>query len=116
MKKPPVLPPSATEQLWTHAFLVLSAVMAAFALLDFQAGRLAHGLGDAGVACLLLGLMVQLPFVRAIVRASGADQSRADIAREVERIRALHPWADRLSSVGWMMLIGSLALRLTGMQ
>jgi hypothetical protein len=92
--------------------------MAAFALVDFDAGRLAHGLGDAGVACLMLSLMTQFPFVRALVESGARDvpaRAREESLRDADRLRAANPWADRLNHAGWMLLLTSLALRLTGL-
>jgi hypothetical protein len=91
--------------------------MGALALVDFDAGRFAHGLGDAGVACLMLSLMTRFPFVRAMVEAGARDtreQSREALMREAERLRSASPWAERLSHAGWMLLLASLALRLFG--
>ena len=109
--------PSQGELLWRGAFYGLSALMAALALVDFDAGRFAHGLADAGVASLMLSLLSQFPFVRAIVDAGARDEpkrSREDLLREAERLRAANPWAERLSHVGWMFLLASLVLRLAG--
>lgn len=91
--------------------------MAGMALVDFDAGRLAHGVGDVGIACLMLSLMTQFPFVRAVLQAGGQqapEQARAALIQEAERLRAEHPWAERLNRAGWMLLLASLALRLTG--
>jgi hypothetical protein len=104
--------------MWRNGFYGLSALMAALALVDFDAGRFAHGLGDAGVACLMLSLMSQFPFVRAVVEAGtrdAPDRSREVLLREAERLRTAHPWAERLSQAGWLLLLASLALRLTGL-
>ena len=109
--------PSQGEQLWRSTFYGFSALMAAFALVDLDAGRLAHGIGDAGVTCLLLSLMGQFPFVRAIVQAGARDAStdaREKLLRAAEQTRDASPWAERLSQAGWMLLLGSLLLRLAG--
>ncbi len=110
------IPPkeSTHERTWRNVFFYFSALMGALALVDFDAGRFAHGLGDAGVACLMLSLMTQFPFVRAIVRADPGAKSREDLLREVEKMRSAHPWADRLSAAGWLLLLASLILRAAG--
>ncbi len=107
---------SAGEALWRNAFFYLSALMGALALVDFDAGRFAQGLGDAGVACLMLSLMAQFPFVRALVTGAGSPRTRETLLREAERIRTSHPWSDRLASAGWVLLLASLALRAFGVE
>lgn len=116
-RRDPARPASQGEVLWRNAFFLFSALMGALALTDFEAGRLAHGLGDAGVACLMLSLMTQFPFVRAMVEAGSKEspeRAREKLLGEAERLRAANPWAERLSHMGWMLLLASLALRLTG--
>ncbi|MDL1862860.1 hypothetical protein FBR04_17810 [Betaproteobacteria bacterium PRO7] len=115
-KMPPPSAPSAGqgEIFWRNGFFYLSAVMAAFALVDFDAGRLAHGLGDAAIACLMLSLMTQYPFVRAIVAASKRAKPREELLREVQRLKEANPWGDRLSLAGWTLLAASLVLRAIG--
>lgn len=113
----PAQPASPGERLWRSAFFGSSALMGALALVDFDAGRLAHGLGDAGVACLMMSLMGQFPFVRAMVEAGSREapaKAREDLLREAERLRLANPWAGRLSQAGWMLLLASLALRAVG--
>lgn len=110
----PAPPAGQGETLWRNVFFYLSAVMTAFALVDLDAGRLAHALGDAGIACLMLSLMTQFPFVRAIVAASKHAKPREDVLREVQRLREANPWADRLSLAGWTLLAASLVLRAIG--
>lgn len=110
-------PVTQGERVWRQAFFVFSALMAALAMIDFDAGRFAQGLGDAGVACLMLSLMGQFPFLRAMVAAGSRDaptQAREELMREAERLRLANPWAGRLSHAGWMLLLASLTLRLTG--
>jgi AmiR/NasT family two-component response regulator len=102
------------ERTWRNVFFYLSAVMGALALVDFDAGRFVHGLGDAGVACLMVSLMTQFPFVQAIVRAESRTKSRDELLREVEKLRSAHPWAERLSAAGWLLLLTSLILRAVG--
>jgi hypothetical protein len=103
------------ELLWRRVFFVMSAVMGALALVDLEAGRTAHALGDVGVTCLMLSLMSQFPFVRAMVTASQSDKPREELLRDVERLRAANPWAERLSSTGWLLLLASLMLRAFGL-
>jgi len=113
----PAKPATPGEALWRNAFFIFSALMGAMALTDFDAGRFAHGLGDAGVACLMLSLMTQFPFVRAMVQAGSNEApgtAREKLLLEAERLRAANPWAERLSHLGWMLLLASLALRLIG--
>lgn len=109
--------PTPGELTWRNAFFYLSALMGAMALVDFDAGRVAHGLGDAGIASLMLSLMTQFPFVRAMVDAGGREasaQSREALLREAERLRAAHPWAERAGRAGWVLLLASLMLRVMG--
>lgn len=111
----PVRPKASTpERTWRGVLFYLSAAMGALALVDFEAGRLAHGLGDAGVACLMLSLLTQFPLVRAIVSPELHAKPRDEQLREVERLRAAHPWAERASTAGWLMLMASLILRAAG--
>lgn len=109
--------PTQGEVLWRSTFYGLSALMAAMALTDFDAGRFAHGLGDAGVTCLMLSLMTQFPFVRAMIEVGAREPSakaREELLREAERLRAASPWPERLSRAGWMLLLTSFVLRLAG--
>ncbi len=115
MSKPAQPQESVHERTWRNVFFYLSAMMGALALVDFDAGRLAHGMGDAGVACLMLSLMTQFPFLQAIARADSRAKSRDELLREVERLRSAHPWADRVSAAGWLLLFVSLILRAAGM-
>ncbi|HEU0203420.1 MAG TPA: hypothetical protein VFR86_23675 [Burkholderiaceae bacterium] len=101
------------ENWWRHGFFIMSAAMAASALVDLDAGRIAHATGDAGVACLMLSLLPQYPFVRAII--GGRSRPREELAREVEHFRERHRWVDRLGSTGWLLFLGSLILRAFGM-
>ncbi len=107
-------PASRGEALWRNAFFWLSAVMAASALVDLEAGRFAHGLGDAGVACLMLSLMTQFPFVRAIVAASKQQPPSEALLREARRLKVANRWSDRLGLAGWTLLAASLVLRAIG--
>jgi hypothetical protein len=113
----PAAPISQGERAWRNAFFLFSALMAALAMVDFDAGRFAHGLGDVGVACLMLSLMGQFPFVRTMVDAGSREspaKTRDELLREAERLRLANPWAERLSHAGWMLLLASFALRLLG--
>ncbi|MFN3566164.1 MAG: hypothetical protein ACK4V1_09320 [Burkholderiaceae bacterium] len=107
-------PGSQGENLWRNGFFYLSALMAAFALVDFDAGRLAHALGNAGIACLMLSLMTQFPFLRAIVAASKQAKPRDELLREVRRLKDANPWSERLGLAGWTLLAASLVLRAIG--
>ena len=111
-------PPTAGEALWRNAFFYFSALMGALALVDFDAGRLAPGMGDLGVACMMLSLMSQFPFVRAVVTGGtggAGPQARERLVAEAERFRAEHPWAERFSRAGWTLLLSSLLLRVIGL-
>jgi hypothetical protein len=111
---PKPVPPSAGERAWRNVLFYLSVLMGALALVDFDAGRIAHGLGDAGVACLLLSLEAQFPFVRALVAAGGQKQDPGELLRTVERHRQEHPWSHRIGACGWALLAASLVLRISG--
>jgi hypothetical protein len=119
---PQATPPSAGERVWRNTFFVLSAVLAGLALVQFDAGRWAHGLGDLGASVLMLSLITQFPFVRAVVQASQesdaspdrARQRQQDLMRQAADLRAAHPWADVAGRAGWVLLGISLLLRLTG--
>ncbi|MGH6612059.1 MAG: hypothetical protein ACRECQ_17590 [Burkholderiaceae bacterium] len=110
------------EKVWRRTFFVISAAMAAMALIDFDAGRFSHGLGDLGVAVLMISLTVQFPFVRAILKASSApNRNEADAAKRREqllqqaaKLRAENPWADHAGRAGWTLLATSLLLRVFG--
>ena len=105
---------STGERAWRGSFYFLSALMAAFALVDVYNGRFAHALSDIGITCLMLALMMQFPFIRAIVRAAQQQDSQEAVQREVEALRRSNPWVDRLSAAGWLLVVGSLVLRLLG--
>jgi hypothetical protein len=114
MNRPSAGEVTARERLWRNLFFWFSAVMAAFALVDMDAGRLAGAAGDAGVSCLLLSLMHQFPVVRAIIGEASKRASPTELKREAERLRSAHPWTDRMSRAGWTLLFGSLILRAVG--
>lgn len=110
------------EQIWRNSFFLLSAVMGALALVDFDAGRFSHGLGDLGAAVLTLSLTVQFPFVRAIIKASAAQTTsqaetqkrREQLLAQAAKLRAENPWADHAGRAGWALLAISLVLRVVG--
>ncbi|MEG1969384.1 MAG: hypothetical protein RR101_04600 [Burkholderiaceae bacterium] len=111
---------SPAERAWNAAFFLLSAAIFASGLLAFSAGRYAAGLGDLGVTVLMFGMAVQFPFVRAFV-TTGADGSdpaakREKVLKTAEELRARHPWTDQASRIGWILLGGSLVLRLFGVE
>jgi hypothetical protein len=115
--------PDTGERMWRLALFVISAAMAASALVDFDAGRLAKGLGDLGAAALMLSMMVQFPFLRAIVKASSAQDTasperlrrqKEELEKQAAKVRAANPWADRAGRAGWALLIVSLVLRVSG--
>lgn len=116
-------PPTTGERAWRVALFVLSAAMAGSALLDFDAGRFGKGLGDLGASVLMLSMMVQFPFLRAVVKASGDQENaspervrkqREELMKQAEQVRAANPWADYAGRAGWALLAVSLVLRITG--
>ncbi len=116
-------PRSNGERVWRGALFVLSAAMAASGLVDFDAGRFGKGIGDLGVAVLMLSMMVQFPFLRAVVKASGEQESaspervrkqREELMKQAELVRASNPWADYAGRAGWALLAISLILRIGG--
>ena len=116
-------PPSNGERIWRMALFVLSAAMAASALVDFEAGRVGNGLGDLGVSVLMLSMMVQFPFLRAVVKASSGQEKtspervrkqREELMKEAEQVRSANPWADYAGRAGWALLAISLVLRIGG--
>jgi hypothetical protein len=107
-------PRTSGERFWRKVFFVLSAAMAAFALVDLGSGRFANGLGDVGVACLMISLIPQFPFVRAIVAGNARLHSERELLQDLERVRTQSPWAETVSAIGWLMLGASLLLRALG--
>lgn len=118
----PAAAPTAGERVWRRTFYVLSALLAGLALVQFDGGRLAHGLGDLGASVLMLSLIVQFPFVRALVRASAEDETspervkrrRDELVRQAEQLKAANPWSEAAGRVGWVLLGISLVLRIAG--
>ncbi len=115
--------PSTAERVWRGTLFVLSAAMAASAFVDFDAGRFAKGLGDLGASILMLSMMVQFPFVQAMVKASRDTGSsspdklrkqREELVQQADKVRTANPWAEVASRTGWVLLALSLVLRITG--
>lgn len=114
--------PTAGERVWRNTFFVLSATLAGLALVQFDAGRLANGLGDLGASVLMLSLISQFPFIRAVIRASSEgqgspEQSRRrqeELMQQAAQLKAAHPWSDMAGRAGWVLLGVSLVLRLAG--
>ena len=110
------------ERLWRNTFFVLSASLGALALLDFDAGRFAHGVGNLGAAVLTLSLMVRFPFVRALLKVSAEqttspsdiEKRRQQLVDQAAKLSAENPWADHAGRAGWTMLAVSLLLRMMG--
>lgn len=116
-------PPTIGERVWRGALYLLSAGMAASALVNFEADLFGKGLGDLGAAVLMLSMMVQFPFLRAIVKASSEQDSaspervrkqREELMQQAEKVRAANPWADHAGRAGWVLLAISLLLRISG--
>ena len=118
----PNLPPSPGERVWRITFFFLSAMLAGLALVQFDAGRWAHGLGDLGASVLMLSVMVQFPFLRAIVQASADDEGspertkrrREELMQQAAQLKAANPWSDVAGRAGWILLGLSLVLRVVG--
>lgn len=102
------------ERFWRRWFYLLSAAMAAYALVQLGSGRIAGALGDIGVACLMVSLIPQFPFVRAILAGSGRARSEEQLLRDLEHVRTQSPWAETASAAGWVLLGTSLVLRAFG--
>lgn len=118
----PPAPATPGERIWRNTFYVLSAALAGSALVDFDAGRFANGLGDLGASILMLSLIVQFPFVRAVTQAATHTQAGAEdvrkrreaLVKQVEQLRAANPWAEHAGRAGWVLLALSLLLRISG--
>ena len=110
------------ERVWSHSFFALSAILAAMALVQFSAGHFALGLGDLGASILMLSLMSQFPFLRAIVRASAEENAsperirrrREELLQQAAQLKAAHPWSDVAGRTGWILLGVSLVMRVVG--
>ena len=108
--------------MWRNSFFLLSAVLGGMALLQFDAGQFAHGLGDLGASVLMLSLMSQFPFLRAVVRASAEEgasperirRRREELLQQAAQLKAAHPWSDAAGRAGWVLLGVSLVLRVVG--
>jgi hypothetical protein len=116
-------PPSNGERIWRVSLFVLSAAMAASALVGFDAGNFGKGLGDLGASVLMLSMMVQFPFLRAVVKASSEQENaspervrkqREELMKKAEQVRAANPWAEYAGRAGWVLLAASLILRVVG--
>lgn len=111
---------SPGERVWRKVFFVLSAMMTGFALVNLSAGHYAQAIGDLGASLLMLSLIVQFAFVRAIVkagdegRATHPQQRRDDLLQQAEKLRAANPWAEYAGRAGWILLGVSLLLRVLG--
>lgn len=114
MNGPPASEHGDRERLWRTVFFGLSALTAAFALVDLDAGRWAGMAGNAGVCCLMLSLMHQFPVVSAIARTVTRRASPAELQRESEKLHRARPWTERLAGVGWTLLLASLVLHAFG--
>jgi hypothetical protein len=110
------------ERIWRNTFFVLSASLFGLALVQFDAGRWAHGLGDLGASILMVSLISQFPFVRAVIQASAEDDGSPERARrrheellkQAAELKATHPWSDMAGRAGWILLGISLILRFAG--
>jgi pyridoxal/pyridoxine/pyridoxamine kinase len=119
---PPAPEPTAGERVWRNTFFVLSSTLAGLALVQFDAGRIANGLGDLGASVLMLSLISQFPFIRAVIRASAdsegsQEQSKRrqeELMQQAAQLKAAHPWSDMAGRAGWVLLGVSLVLRLAG--
>jgi len=108
-------PPSGDgERFWRRAFYLLSAAMAAYALCQLSVGRLAGALADVGMTCLMISLIPQFPFVRAIIAGARREQSQQQLLQDLERVRTRSPWAETASAAGWLFLGASFVLRAFG--
>jgi len=122
-RKPAAAPAGSTGQrVWQNTFFLLSAVLGGLALLQFDAGHLAHALGDLGASVLMISLISQYPFVRAVLRASAeedvsperAKRRQEELMKQAAQLKAEHPWSEMAGRAGWVLLGISLVLRFTG--
>jgi hypothetical protein len=118
----PAAPPSSGESVWRNTFFFLSALLAGLSLVQFDAGQWAHGVGDLGASVLMLSVMVQFPFLRALVRASADGEvspermkrRQEELVQQAEQLKAANPWSDVAGRAGWILLGISLILRIIG--
>jgi len=108
-------PQTDGERFWRRAFYLFSAGLAASALVELTGLRYASAMGDIGMTCLMVSLIPQFPFVRAIVLGTRRQQSHEDLLRDLERARTSSPWAETASAAGWLLLGASVALRAFGL-
>jgi hypothetical protein len=119
---PAAAEPTQGERVWRNTFFVLSSALAGLALVQFDAGRFANGLGDLGASVLMLSLITQFPFIRAVVRASADGQGspeqskrrQEELMQQAAQLKAAHPWSDMAGRAGWVLLGVSLVLRFAG--
>lgn len=114
MNQPPADEDKRRERLWRSAFFAFSALMAAFALVDLDAGRTGGAAGNAGVSCLMLSLMNRYSAVKAIVGGAAGRRPTVDSGQEAGKPPTEGPWPDRLAGIGWSLLLASLILRAFG--
>ena len=88
--------------------------MAAYGLVQLGGGRMAEALGDVGVTCLMISLIPQFPFVRAIIAGARRRHSEQQLLRDLEQVRTQNPWAETASAAGWLLLGMSFVLRAFG--
>jgi hypothetical protein len=109
------MPPTGEgERIWRRAFYLLSAAMGAYALSQLGVGRLANALADVGMTSLMISLIPQFPFVRAILASARRQQSQKELLEDLERVRTQSPWAETASAAGWLFLGASFVLRAFG--
>ena len=84
---------------------------------------MADGEQYLGAAVLMLSMMVQFPFLRAIVKASRAQEAtspeklrkqREELMQQAQQVRSANPWAEMAGRAGWALLALSLLLRIGG--
>lgn len=102
------------ERVWRVVLFVLSAAMAAYGLVQLAGGRVAGAVGDVGVACLLISLIPQFPFVRAVLGRASKANADEDLLRDLDRVRRASPWVESASAAGWVLLGASFLLRAIG--
>jgi hypothetical protein len=108
------LPHNDGERIWRRVFYLLSAAMGAYAMVQLGGGRFAGALGDVGVTCLMISLIPQFPFVRAIIAGAKRHRSEEQLLHDLERVRTQSPWVETTSAAGWLLLGASFLLRAFG--